>query len=142
LQPVPLRLKASKPKATDFEPHTLGEHIKRRRLILKLTKRQAAVQLGVGPETVRHWESGETHHLPIERIPGVLRFLGHDPFPEVKSISDRLLAMRRRSGWSIRRAAAEFGVAPETWRDWERGKPILCRTHRVLIGRALGLRAD
>jgi transcriptional regulator with XRE-family HTH domain len=93
LRLVPLRLKARKPKETDFEPHTLGEHIKRRRLVLKMTKRQTAVRLGVGPETVRHWESGETKSPPVERIPAILEFLGYDPFVDPGSIRDRLRAM-------------------------------------------------
>jgi transcriptional regulator with XRE-family HTH domain len=142
LRLVPLRLKASKPKETDFEPHTLGEHIKRRRLVLKMTKRQAAVRLGVGPETIRHWESGETNIPPVERIPAVLEFLGYDPFVEPVSISDRLRAVRRRSGWSIRRAAAHLGVDPTTWGEWEHGKVILFRAHRTLVARLLGLRED
>jgi len=81
LRLVPLRLRAAKPKETDFEAHTLGEHAKKRRLILKLTKKQAGLRLGVTPETVRHWESGETNSPPVERIPAILEFLGYDPFP-------------------------------------------------------------
>jgi transcriptional regulator with XRE-family HTH domain len=139
LRLVPLQLKASKPKATDFEPHTLGEHVKRRRLILKMTKRQAAVPLGVAPETVRHWENGETNSPPVERIPAILEFLGYDPFVEPESIPDRLRATRRRSGWSIRRAAAHLGVDPTTWGAWEEGKAISSGSHRVLVARLLGL---
>jgi transcriptional regulator with XRE-family HTH domain len=142
LRLVPLRLKAPKPTATDFEPRTLGEHIKRRRLMLKMTKRQAAVRLGVGPETVRHWESGETNSPSVVRIPAILEFLCYDPFVEPGSIPDRLRAMRRRSGWSIRKAAAYLGVDPTTWGDWEHGKVILFRTHRVLVARLLGLPED
>jgi transcriptional regulator with XRE-family HTH domain len=139
LRLVPLRLKARKPKETDFEPHTLSEHIKRRRLVLKMTKRQTAVRLGVGPETVRHWESGETKSPPVERIPAILEFLGYDPFPEPKSIPERLRAKRRDRGWSIRQAAKELGVDPSTWGDWERDRVILHRSHRVVVARLLGL---
>ena len=107
--------------------------------MLKMTKRQAAMPLGVGPGTVRHWESGETNSPPVERIPAILEFLGYDPFVEPGSIPDRLRAMRRRSGWSIRRAAAHVGLDPTTWGAWERGKAILSRSHRVLVARLLGL---
>lgn len=51
-QRVPITLKALKPKETDFEPQTLGEHVRRRRLELGLTQRQAAERLGVSPWTV------------------------------------------------------------------------------------------
>jgi transcriptional regulator with XRE-family HTH domain len=110
--------------------------------MLNMTKRHAAVRLGVGSETVRHWESGETENPPVERIPGILEFLGYDPFVEPGSIPDRLRAMRRRSGWSIRRAAAHLGVDPTTWGDWERGKAILFSTQRRLVARLLGLPED
>jgi ribosome-binding protein aMBF1 (putative translation factor) len=62
-----------------------------------------------------------------------------DLFPEAKAISDQLLAKRRTMGWSIRDAAAELGVDPGTWGNWERGRMILYRAHRVLIARLLGL---
>jgi transcriptional regulator with XRE-family HTH domain len=42
-------------------------------------------------------------------------------------------------GWSIREAAAQLGIDPDTWADWERGKVILYRAHRVLVARLLGL---
>jgi transcriptional regulator with XRE-family HTH domain len=107
--------------------------------MLKMTKRQAAARLGVGPETVRHWESGETNSPPVERIPAILEFLDYDPFPKPKSVAEQLLAKRRTMGWSIREAATELGVDASTWRDWEHGKTILYRTHRVLVARLLRL---
>ena len=42
LQFAPIRLKALKPKETDFEPQTIGDHIRKRRLLLKLTKKAVA----------------------------------------------------------------------------------------------------
>jgi transcriptional regulator with XRE-family HTH domain len=132
LQPVPLRLKASRPKEADFDPRSLGEHIRKRRLILKLNKRQVAARLGVTGAPISHWERGETH-TPIERIPVILGFLGYDPFPEPETVSERLLAKRRTMGWSIRQAARELGVDPATWTDWEHGKIVLFRAHRVMI---------
>jgi transcriptional regulator with XRE-family HTH domain len=106
--------------------------------MLKMTKKQAADRLGVGSETVRHWEAGQTQP-PIERIPAILRFLGYDPFPEPKSIPDQLLAKRRTMGWSIRQAAAKLRVDSGTWSDWEQGGAILYRSHRVLVAQLLGL---
>ncbi|MHB8432953.1 MAG: helix-turn-helix domain-containing protein [Candidatus Tyrphobacter sp.] len=139
MQPVPLRLRARKPRASDFEPRTLGEHVLRRRLVLRLTAKEAAIQLRVTAWTVRHWERGETQP-PIESVPAIVRFLGYNPFPETTSIPERLLAYRRVTGYSIWKAATAIGVDPTTWRGWERGKDILFRRHRSLIARALGVR--
>jgi len=138
LQAVPLRLRVARARETDFEAHSLGEHIKRCRLTLKLTQKQAGARLSVTPWTVHNWESGKTEP-PIESVPAVLRFLGYDPFSEPRTIADQLLAKRRAMGWSIREAARGLGVDPGTWGDWERGKMILYRTHRVLVARLLGL---
>jgi transcriptional regulator with XRE-family HTH domain len=138
LRLVPLRLKGLKPSERNIEPQTLADHIRKRRLVLKLSKKQAAARLGVTPATIRNWETGQTRPR-IERIPGVLRFLGDDPFPEPKNIPERLLAMRRARGWSIRKVARQFGLDPTTWGDWERGKTILYRTHRALVAQLLGL---
>lgn len=53
-------LKSLKPKAFSTEPKTLGEHIRRRRLELGLTQRQAGERLGVSGWTMANWEKGHT----------------------------------------------------------------------------------
>lgn len=135
---MPITLKALKPKETDFEPRTLGEHIRKRRLELKLTQKQAAERLGVNPWTVLNWEKGHTEP-PIESMPAIIRFLDYDPFPEPRNIPERLLAKRRAMGWSIKEAARQLGVDEGTWGEWERGGVILYRNHRLLVARLLGL---
>ena len=141
LQFVPITLKALKPKETDFEPQTLGEHVRKRRLELRVTQKQAAERLGVNPWTVLNWEKDHTEPL-IESIPAIIRFLGYDPFPEPKNIPERLLARRRAMGWSIKEAARQLGVDAGTWGAWERGQIMLYRRHRELIVRLLGLPSE
>jgi DNA-binding XRE family transcriptional regulator len=104
LQFVPATLKALKPKETDFEPPTLGEHIRKRRLELRLTQKQAAGRAGVNPWTVLNWEKGHTEPR-IVSMPDIIRFSGYDFFPAPKNIPDRLFANRRSMGWSIKEAA-------------------------------------
>jgi transcriptional regulator with XRE-family HTH domain len=118
LQFISVRLKALKSKVTDFEPQTLGEHIKKRRLTLKLYQREAAGRLGVDPFTVLNWEKGKTEP-PIKAIPAILAFLGYDPFPTPTTLSERMLATRRIRGWSMKEAAQAVGVDPCTWQSWE-----------------------
>jgi transcriptional regulator with XRE-family HTH domain len=141
LQFVPITLKALKPKETDFEPETLGEHVRKRRLELWLTQKQAAERLGVNPWTVLNWEKDHTEP-PIESMPAIIRFLGYDPFPAPKTIPERLRAKRRAMGWSIKEAALQLGVDEGTWGAWERGATILFRKHRVLVAQLLGLPAE
>ena len=110
---VRFRLKCARPKAYCENPQTLGQHIRKRRLELGLTQKQAATSLGVNPWTVLNWETGQ-HEPPIRSMLGVLDFLGHDPFPGPSTIGERLLQARREYGWSIREAASRFGVDPTT----------------------------
>jgi len=120
LQFVPIRLKALKPKETDFEPKTLGEHLRKRRLELRLTQTQAGEGIGVNPWTVLNWEKGHTEP-PVESMPSILRWLGYDPFPEPESLPERLLAKRRAMGWSLKSAARRAGIDEGTWAAWESG---------------------
>jgi transcriptional regulator with XRE-family HTH domain len=137
LQSVPLRLKALKPKEMDFEPQTLGEHLKRCRLQRELSQSELARTLGVDASTILNWEKGYARP-PVKAMPGILGFLRYDPSPEPKSLPELLMAKRRTQGWSIREAGQKLGVDPGTWGDWERGKVILYRSHRVLVARLLG----
>jgi transcriptional regulator with XRE-family HTH domain len=107
-----------KSKETDFEPQTLGEHLKKRRLILKLYQREVAERLGVDEFTVLNWEKGKTEP-PIRIIPAVLAFLGYNPFPKPVTMSERMLAARRLKGWPVREAGKAVGVNGSTWVDWE-----------------------
>jgi transcriptional regulator with XRE-family HTH domain len=127
-----------KPKETDFEPQTLGEHLRKRRLILGLTQKEAADQLGVNSWTILNWEKGHTQP-PMASIPAIVWFLGYDPFPEPKTLSQHLIAKRRTMGWSIKEAAGSLGVDPASWGKWERGQTILYRQHRILVARLLDL---
>lgn len=71
-------LKALRKKEFDFDPKTLGEHIKKRRLELKLTQKEAAKRLKVNAWTVLNWEKGDTKPTcGVEK--NIVEFLGYDP---------------------------------------------------------------
>jgi len=61
-----------------FEPQTLGEQIKKRRLELGLSQKEASKVLGVTSFTVLNWEKGKTEPLP-QFMPKIILFLGYDP---------------------------------------------------------------
>lgn len=75
---VRITLKCLKRKAFDFEPRSLGEHIRRRRLELGLTQWQAGKCLGVSEWTVANWEKGHTKPTAHAQK-AVAAFLGCDP---------------------------------------------------------------
>lgn len=133
---MPIRLKALKPKETDFEPRILGEHVRKRRLELRLSQKRVADRLGVSAWTVLNWEKNKSKP-PIEAIPAIVRFLGYTPFPEPKNLPERLLAKRRVMGWSIKEASRQFGVDEGTWGAWESGTTIPKRRHLLLLSALL-----
>jgi transcriptional regulator with XRE-family HTH domain len=135
---VRVRLKCPRPKAYSQNPQTIGEHIKKRRLKLGLTQKQAAKALALNPWTVLNWETGQ-HQPPIRSIPRILAFLGYDPFPPPTSVGEQLLHLRRQHGWSTTKAARQLGVDRATWQDWEHGELILFRSHRLRVAAVLGL---
>ncbi|MCK9345049.1 MAG: recombinase family protein [Candidatus Pacebacteria bacterium] len=67
-------LKSLRKKDFDFEPRTLGEQIKRRRLELCLSQKEVGEMLGVSSFTVLNWEKGKT--MPNEEaMPRIASFL-------------------------------------------------------------------
>lgn len=134
-------LKSPKPKAFSDNPQTFGEHIKRARLLAGLSQPKLAALLRVDAATVLNWEKDRTEP-PVTSYPAILRFIGYDPFPEPKTIGERMLAKRRAMGWTIREAANKLGVDEGTWGDWERGKAILYRRYREMVADFLGESVD
>ena len=129
---LPVTLKGLKPKDPDFEPRTLGEHVRKRRLELNLSRRQAADRFGVSCLTVLNWEKGNTRPS-AESIAAIIGFLGYTPFPKPQALGERMLAKRRVMGWTIKEAARQLGVDESTWREWERTGRIPWKRHRVLM---------
>jgi transcriptional regulator with XRE-family HTH domain len=136
-----IHLKSLIPKPYDFEPTTIGEHFRKRRLTLGLTQSELATQLDVSPWTLRNWESGATSPA-VRFLPRLTRFLGYEPeSPALEGIADYLKVARRGRGWSQKEAARRLGVDPCTWSSWERGGTVVVLTHRRRVEMFLDLPA-
>lgn len=134
-----MTLKALKPKKTDLIPSCLGEHLRKKRLDLGLTQKEAAKHLGVTSFTVTNWERG-LRSPSIQYVPAIRQFLGYDPEPSIpRSLAERLAARRRQFGWSQRMAAHQLKVDPSTWSAWENGRLIMSRAHRQLVSKFIGI---
>ena len=136
---LPVTLKCLKPRETDFEPKTIGEHIKKRRLLLKLTQKALAGILKVSQFSVINWEGGDFQPSNVFTLHRVIEFLGYDPLPEGQTIPEQLRAKRRQMGWDQRELAEHFKVDRCTVTDWELGGTIMMRSHRTMVARFLGL---
>jgi transcriptional regulator with XRE-family HTH domain len=87
-----VRLNGKKPKDKAYprEVKTIGDAIRKRRLDLGLLQRDVAKIVGCDETSVLNWEKG--HTTPgATYIPGVLNFLGHNPFELIAVRSDSLL---------------------------------------------------
>ena len=139
LQFVPIRLKALKTKETDFEPQTVGDHIRERRLLLKLTQKALASVLKVSQFSIINWELGRFQPTKASTLHRIIEFLGYDPLPKGQTIPERLRQKRRLMGWGQRELAEHLGVDRCTITGWELGGTILKRSHRSMVARFLGL---
>ncbi len=115
--------RANRPKPAYYpkEINTLGDHIRARRLVLRLLQKQVADEIGVHEMTITNWEVNAT--VPeVRYMPAIIRFLGYDPQPPADSLPGSLAIVRRNLGLSQRKMATRLGVDPSTLMGWEAGR--------------------
>jgi transcriptional regulator with XRE-family HTH domain len=134
-----LRAARRKPATYPKQINSLGDHIRSRRLNLKLLQKQVADKIGVHETTITGWEGNATAP-EIRYIPAILQFLGYDPLPTPSSLSERLATTRKALGLSQRKMAGKLGVDPATLMGWEAGRHQPTGKSLDLIGRVLQFR--
>ncbi len=80
--------KGERPKEKGYphKPTTWGDHVKKRRMDLKLFQRHVAEQIGVDIATIHNWE--RNLHPPAQNlVPKIIEFLGYSPFPQPVDLS-------------------------------------------------------
>ena len=108
-------------KAYPKELVTIGDHIRKRRLDLKLTQKEVAAALGVDECTVWNWERNRTCPL-TKHLPAIIGFLGYAPFENTgKSLGERLLLCRMRTGLTQKELAKAIGIDSGTLSRMEKG---------------------
>ncbi len=66
------------PRGCPRELRTVGDHLKKVRLLRGLIRRETAEALGVSEETIESWETGKTAPR-ASRWERIVCFLGYDP---------------------------------------------------------------
>lgn len=135
---VPVRLKALKPKETDFESKTLGEHILRVRLERGLKQTEVADILKVNPWTLGNWEKGSTEPV-VAHYPAIMSFLGYCPWMPADTFGKQIYRCRVHLGLSIRAFARQLEVDPATVSRWEVGKREPIKAIRHLLKERFGI---
>jgi transcriptional regulator with XRE-family HTH domain len=101
---------------------TLGDHLRKKRLDLKLLQKDVARKLGVDKTSIHNWERGHTTPS-LCFVPRIKNFLGYNPFEkEAASLGDRIKAYRRSLGLSRKALAKQMKIDPTTLARWERGR--------------------
>ncbi|MBL7837016.1 MAG: helix-turn-helix transcriptional regulator [Bacteroidetes bacterium] len=105
-------------------PQLIGEHIKNRRIQLRLSQSDVAKILDVCEDSVTGWENGRsTPH--IKYYPKLIEFLGYNPFPfETETLGGKLKKYRILNGLSQKEFAKKIGVNESTVFAWEKGNHV------------------
>jgi len=134
--PAPVTLRAVTPEMAAESTSTLASALRRRRAELEFSRASAAMRMSVHERTVRAWETGGTPD--VERWPGIIDFLGFEPWPEPTTPAQKLQAARRRQGLTIGQAAQRLGIDPSTLWWWEHGRKPHRREHKARIAAFVG----
>lgn len=104
-----------------LKPETVGDHLRLRRLKLKLQVKQLAKRLGVHPQAITNWEANG-NQPDLAYMPAIIEFLGYNPLPPPANWAQRLVGGRKGLGLTQREFARKLGVDPTTLARWERGE--------------------
>jgi site-specific DNA recombinase len=139
-QPMPVVLPQSYSSGAviriPVQPQTVGDHIRLRRLGLKLFQKDVADQLGVDKTSVFNWERNRSSP-EIRYMPAIIGFLGFDPRPDGNGWGERLVRQRTALGLTQKESAQRLGVDPGTLARWERGETEPAAAHLVRVRRFL-----
>jgi transcriptional regulator with XRE-family HTH domain len=101
---------------------TLGDHLRKQRLDLKLHQREVAQILGADTDSVTNWEKNRTAPtLPF--LPKIIEFLGYVPLSIIpRNYGEKIALYRKLAGLSQEELARRLRVDPGTLGKWENGK--------------------
>ena len=91
----------------------MGDHIRQKRLDLKLEQKDVAQIIQVSENTVWNWEAKRTEPI-IRHYPAIMEFLGYCPWGHLQTWGERLNRYRIHQGLSLEQFAHELGVDPGT----------------------------
>jgi DNA-binding transcriptional regulator YiaG len=109
-----------KPAAYPKQLNTLGDHIRAKRLDLKMLQSEIARVIGVSELMICHWET-QRYQPGTRFLPKIINFLGYAPYQTPRSIGDWLRQVRSCLGMSQQLFAFTVGLDESTIADWERG---------------------
>lgn len=110
------------PRAYPKRIRTLGDHLRKKRLDLKLLQREVAERLKVDETTIYLWESNRVKPS-LSAIPKIIDFLGYMPFKvHADSLGKKILNFRLIHGLSQKKLASLLKIDQSSIGNWERGE--------------------
>jgi transcriptional regulator with XRE-family HTH domain len=110
------------PKNYPKELKTLGDHLRKKRLDLKLEQKELGKILGVSKATILNWERNRTSPR-LDLLPRIVKFLGYIPFESKgASLGEKIVNFRKLQGMTQEEMAKILGVDPSTLARWEKNK--------------------
>ncbi|SFT05980.1 helix-turn-helix domain-containing protein [Mucilaginibacter polytrichastri] len=112
------------PRSYPRNPITIGEHIRKKRIELKLLQSDVARIFQISSDCVTYWENNRS--IPqINYFPQIVDFLEYCPLEfDKKSLSGRLKAYRWINGLSYKKLGKLLEVDGSTVAAWEKGGNI------------------
>ena len=100
-------------------PVSIGDHIRKKRMELKLLQKDVARICGVSEDCITNWE--KNRNTPqIQYYPRISNFLGYLPFDvDLTTLSGKLKAHRNINGLSHKQLGKIVGVDGATVCSWE-----------------------
>jgi DNA-binding XRE family transcriptional regulator len=120
-----------KPRPVSYprDPTTIGEHIRKKRMDLRLLQNDVASIIKVTEDCITLWE--KNHSVPqINYFPRIINFLGYCPLEfDETTLSGRLKAYRWRNGFSNKKLGRLLKVNGSTILAWKNEKSIPKQEH-------------
>ena len=115
----------------------IGQHIRKKRLDLKLLQREVADLVGITEECMTNWENGKS--VPqIQYMPKLIQFLGYNPLElDDNTLAGRIKNYRVTQGLSHKKMGKLIGVDASTIAAWESAKSIPKELNIELINKVI-----
>ena len=120
-----LRLRSPLPKDSSYpkELKSIGEHIRKRRMDLELSRRTVAERIGIARDTLKVWELGR-QEIRSAYYPAIIEFLEYNPLAPGDTFAGRLEYWRKTLGMTQEELAEELGFSDFTFGLWESRKQV------------------
>ena len=117
-------LKAQKPPSAAYPDrlNTLGDHMRKKRLDLKLQQKEVAEKSGVSEATIYNWENNQASPS-LRFIPKIIKFLCYIPdCLQTGTLGEKIVTSRRLLGLTQKKLAHRLDIDPSTLGRWEQDK--------------------